>query len=123
MANASDPDAAGRAAAVAQVRREFADGLAARLEAMRAALDQLARGYDQEVAESLYRRAHSLKGTAASFGADDLAAHAAPLADLGAGWTHARAVTPDAVASASELLERLGAAAAQYRSAHPSEDT
>jgi len=120
MADASDPN---RAAAFAQVRREFADGLAARLDAMRAALDQLARGYDQEAAESLYRRAHSLKGTAASFGADDLAAHAAPLADLGAGWTHARAVTPHAVASAGELLERLGAAAAQYRSALPSEDT
>ncbi len=57
---------------LAEVYREFRDGLAGRVETMRSALERLAGGYDAGAADTFYRTAHTLKGTAASFEADEL---------------------------------------------------
>ena len=100
---------------VAIVRREFSAGLDARLDRMRSALAVVAHGYEAAMAETFYHAAHSLKGTAASFGADELVDHAAFLADLGRRWLHIQAVTPEELSSASGELDGLGLAVEQYR--------
>ena len=56
----------------AEVRAEFVGGLGRRVETMHQALAELEAGFRADAAEVLYRAAHSLTGTAASFGADDL---------------------------------------------------
>jgi len=56
----------------AEVRAEFVTGLARRVETMQGALAGLESRFHVEQAETLYRTAHSLSGTAASFGAEDL---------------------------------------------------
>lgn len=100
---------------VAEVRREFSAGLGARLDRMRSALDAVAKGFDPAMAESFYHAAHSLNGTAASFGAHELVDHAAHLAELGRRWFHTQAVTPEQLSTASGELERLRLAVEQYR--------
>lgn len=100
---------------VAAVRREFAAGLGERLDAMRQALTVLAGGYDQSMGEVFYLKAHALKGTAASFGAEEVAGHAARLADLGRRWMERRQVGPGESGEAWADLDRLGAAVARYQ--------
>ncbi len=100
---------------VAQIRREFSAGLGARLEVMRSALDAVAEEFDPAMAESFYHAAHSLEGTAASFGAHELVDHAVFLAELGRRWLRVRAVRAEESLSASGELERLGLAIEQYR--------
>ena len=102
---------------MAQVRREFSAGLGARLDLMRSALDAVAdgEGFDPAMAESFYHAAHSLEGTAASFGAHELVDHAVFLAELGRRWVRVRTVTVEESSSASGELERLGLAVEQYR--------
>lgn len=100
---------------MAQVRREFSAGLGARLDLMRSALDTVAEGFDPAMAESFYHAAHSLNGTAASFGAHELVDHAAFLAELGRRWLRVGAVTAEQLSSASGELERLRLAVEQYR--------
>src|SRR5881397_2300104 len=74
----------------AEVRAEFVAGLGRRIETMRTALAQLERGFRAEDAEALYRAAHSLTGTAASFGADGLAHVTGDLRiSRACGWTDA----------------------------------
>ena len=101
--------------AFAEVRLEFATGLSERVRTMRQALAVLAQGYDQAMGELFYLRAHALKGTAASFGAPELAGHAALLADLGRRWTERRQVAPEESARAGAELERLGSAVERYQ--------
>ncbi len=115
MAKVPAQDPTGEQDTVAQIRREFCAGLPARVERMRSALDAFAEGFDPAMAESFYHAAHSLEGTAASFGAHELVDHAAFLAKLGRRWLHTRAVTPEELSSASGELERLGLAVEQYR--------
>ncbi len=100
---------------VAEVRREFCEGLPARLEGLRVALAALTQGYEQAMAETFYRKAHSLKGTAPSFDAHELAGHAAFLADLGRRWLKVKELTPEQVSDASDELERLTSAVQRYR--------
>ena len=100
---------------VAEVRREFSAGLGARLDLMRSALDAVAEGFDPAMAESLYHAAHSLEGTAASFGAHELVDHAAFLAELGRRWLHSRVATPEQLSAASGELDRLRLAVEEYR--------
>lgn len=100
---------------VAQVRREFSAGLGARLDLMRSALDAVAEAFDPVMAETFYHAAHSLRGTAASFGAHELVHHAAFLAELGHRWLRGGAVRVAERLSASGELERLGLAVEQYR--------
>ena len=45
---------------LAQIGREFREGLPKRLDRIRSALEILARGYDAAAAEDFYRAAHSL---------------------------------------------------------------
>ncbi|UCC48042.1 MAG: Hpt domain-containing protein [Gemmatimonadota bacterium] len=92
-----------------EIRREFRAGLPDRLEKMRSALEELARGYDQRAAEGFYRAAHSLKGAAPSFGAHELVEPAATLAELGLRWYEGGAVAAGEVAAALQVLERLKA--------------
>src|SRR2546430_17209399 len=79
----------------AEVRTEFVAGLGRRIETMRTALAQLEQGFRAEDAEALYRAAHSLTGTAASFGADGLAHVTGDLEDLARGWLDRRTTLPE----------------------------
>ena len=115
MADVPAQDTTGEPAPVAQIRREFSDGLPARVERMRSALDAVAHGYDAAMAETFYYAAHSLNGTAASFGAHELVDPAAFLAELGRRWLRVGAVTAEQLSSASGELERLRMAVEQYR--------
>lgn len=115
MADVPAQDPTGEHDPVAPIRREFSAGLPARVERMRTALDEVAHGYDAAMAETLYYAAHSLKGTAASFGAHELVDHAAFLAELGRRWLRVRAVRAEQLSSALGELERLRLAVEQYR--------
>lgn len=101
--------------ALAQVRREFVGGLGARLVSIRVALDRLAREFAPRHAEAFYLPVHSLKGTAAAFGATELVPHATRLADLGRVWRESGAAPPATdVASARRELELLETAVQRY---------
>ncbi len=100
---------------MAQIRREFCAGLPARVERLRSALDAVAEGFDPALAEGFYHAAHSLEGTAASFGAHELVDHAVFLAELGRRWVRVGTVMVEESLSASGELERLGLAVEQYR--------
>ena len=92
---------------LAEIHREFRDGLPERLEQMRVALETLANGYDAGASEEFYRVAHSLKGAAPSFDAHVLVGPAAALADIGQRWYEGRATDRAELATAFEDLERL----------------
>jgi HPt (histidine-containing phosphotransfer) domain-containing protein len=92
---------------LAEIYREFRDGLPARLETIRVSLEALAEGYDSEAAESFYRTAHSLKGTAPAFGAHGLVAPATALADAGRRWFEQRELDAAEASAAFEELEQL----------------
>lgn len=78
------------AEALAELRREFFAGLPARLAQLREALDELERGASADAAAKLRLAAHSLLGTAATFGVAELTPHAEHLESLGKRWqTHA----------------------------------
>src|SRR5881296_4192617 len=99
----------------AEVRAEFVAGLGRRIETMRTALAQLERGFRAEDAEALYRAAHSLTGTAASFGADGLAHVTSDLEDLARGWLDRRTALPEEWRAAAAALKELEATAREYR--------
>ncbi len=99
----------------AEVRAEFVAGLGRRIETMRTALAQLERGFRAEDAEALYRAAHSLTGTAASFGADGLAHVTGDLEDLARGWLDRRTALPEEWRAAAAALKELEATAREYR--------
>jgi HPt (histidine-containing phosphotransfer) domain-containing protein len=99
---------------VAEIRREFCDGLPLRVETMRFALEQLAGGYDADAAEAFYRAAHTLKGTAASFEAEELVGPAAALSDIGMRWFEGGGLDPSEMPAALEELERLREAVRSY---------
>ena len=71
---------------LAEVRAEFAAGLGRRIETIRTALGRLEGDFPIDEAEVLYRTAHSLSGTAASFGAQGLVQPASDLESLARGW-------------------------------------
>jgi len=100
---------------LAEVHREFRAGLADRVETLRSALARLAGGYDRAAADAFYRTAHTLKGTAASFEADELVEPAAALTDLGLRWFEGGALDPPEVDAALRQLERLVEAIKSYR--------
>lgn len=99
---------------LAEVYREFRDGLADRVEALRSALERLAGGHDAGAADSFYRTAHTLKGTAASFEADELVGPAKALADVGLRWLEEAELDPLEVEAAVLELERLEEAVRRY---------
>ena len=71
-------------------------------------------GYDAGAAESFYRTAHTLKGTAASFEADELVEPATALAEVGLRWFEGGSLDPLDVDAASRNLERLVEAVQLY---------
>ncbi len=99
---------------LAEVYREFRDGLAARVGTIRSALERLAAGYDAGAADAFYRTAHTLKGTAASFEADELVDPAKNLADLGLRWFEEGELDLVEVKGAFGHLEELEAAVRRY---------
>jgi HPt (histidine-containing phosphotransfer) domain-containing protein len=99
---------------LAEIFREFREGLPDRLDTMRAALATLADGGEPAAVELFYRTAHSLKGTAPSFDADELVEPAASLADIGLSWYEGAAPSADEIAAAQTVLEQLSEAVQSY---------
>lgn len=101
--------------ALAEVHREFRDGLPGRLDSLRRALDRLREGREPAAVESLFRTAHSLKGTAPSFGAHELAAPAAELTELARAWREGEGPRDfTELKRARALLSRLREAAERF---------
>lgn len=105
---------------LAEVRAEFAAGLSRRIATMRALLGRLEGGFRTEDAEALYRAAHSLTGTAGSFGAEGLAHVAGDLENLARGWLARGAALPEECRAAAAAIAELDAAAREYRATAPS---
>src|SRR2546422_245100 len=102
LAKATPPDR------FAELRAESVAGLGRRIETRRTVLAQLEQGFSAEDAEALSRAAHSLTGTAASFGADGLAHVTGDLEDLARGWLDRRTTLPErSEEHTSELQSRL----------------
>ena len=99
---------------LAEIRLEFCDGLPERLTIMRAALGSLEDRFDPEQVEIFYRAAHSLKGTAPSFGAHVLVESATALAEVGRGWYEGGSVDDGELETALEDLDRLASAIQKY---------
>jgi signal transduction histidine kinase/DNA-binding response OmpR family regulator/HPt (histidine-containing phosphotransfer) domain-containing protein len=102
---------------LAAVRAEFAAGLGQRIQTMRTALERLDQAFDSASTEVLYRAAHSLTGTAASFGAQSLAHVAADLEDLARGWLRKGEAPSEERRVAAAAVAELDAAAREYRAA------
>lgn len=99
---------------LAEVYREFREGLPERLAQLREALDVLADGYEPKATEVFYRTAHSLKGAAPSFGAEQLVDPAAALAETGRRWHEGGFVDGEELRAAIEELGRLDDAVGLY---------
>ena len=100
---------------LAAIRLEFSQRLPARLETMRSSLMELSRGYDPDAAEAFFRAAHSLKGTAPSFGASEIADGATVLDEAGRMWIATGSASSDEVTAAHERLDLLREAVARFR--------
>jgi HPt (histidine-containing phosphotransfer) domain-containing protein len=109
------PTPAAREAALRGLRREFVDGLPDRLTGLRTALGACADGLEATSVETLYHRAHALKGTAAAYGAHELVEPAARLARLGRSWLERHAMAAGEHAAAVAALDELEAAVQAYR--------
>lgn len=101
---------------LAEIFREFREGLPERVGQLRESLEVLAERYDDKAAELFYRTAHTLKGTAPSFSAHELVEPAALLAEMGKRWCEEGAVNPVELSSARDDLEALSAAVERYAS-------
>jgi len=100
--------------AVAEVRREFEEGLPGRLEILASALDSLTQKFDSGTAETFFFNAHSLKGTAGAFGADDLVGPARQLSGISRGWLKRGEASVQELTEAREELDRLREAVTVY---------
>ena len=104
---------------LAEVRAEFAAGLNTRIDAMRGALERLRTDFSTQDAERLYRAAHSLTGTAGSFGAEALGHVAGDLESLARGWLARGGSLPEEWRVAAAAMRELDAAAREYRTTAP----
>jgi hypothetical protein len=111
----TDPTRSAREDALRALHREFAAGLTERMATLRAAVTECTAGFALAAAETLYYRAHALKGTAAAYGAHELVEPAARLAGIGRGWLERRGTADGEPATAVAALHALEAAAAIYR--------
>ncbi|HYT04489.1 MAG TPA: ATP-binding protein [Gemmatimonadales bacterium] len=105
---------------LAEVRAEFAAGLGRRIDTMRAAIAGLEGGFHAADADALYRAAHALTGTAASFGAEGLAHVANDLESLARGWLERGQTVPEEWRVAAAAIAELDMAAREYRATVPS---
>ena len=101
--------------ALTALRREFADGLPARLEALRAALNRLKEVVTPERLRAFHLPAHALAGTAGSYEAHELVPHVARLSTVARHWIDAGAATGNELDEASRELDALDAATARFR--------
>lgn len=100
---------------LAEAHREFREGLWARMDRLRACLEGISRGSGGEIVEIFFRTAHSLKGTAPSFGAYDLTDPAAELTEMGRRWsTQGTGPSEGELARARVVLARLKDAARRF---------
>lgn len=99
------------AAVLAELRREFAAGLPARIAVMNEAVEELARHQPGDAAQRLRLGAHSLCGTAATFGATELTLHAERLEALGKAWQDGGDAPDRELADARHLLAQLAESA------------
>jgi signal transduction histidine kinase/DNA-binding response OmpR family regulator/HPt (histidine-containing phosphotransfer) domain-containing protein len=104
---------------LAEVRAEFAAGLGRRIDTMRAALERLRADWHAPEAETLYRAAHSLTGTAGSFGAEALVHAAADLEALARGWLARGGSVPEEWRVAAAAITELDGAVREYRATAP----
>lgn len=100
---------------LAEIRAEFAAGLGQRIATMRAALEALQGDFRVPDAEVLYRAAHSLTGTAGSFGAHGLAQVAGDLESLARGWLGRGQAAAEERRVALAAVGELEAAAREYQ--------
>jgi len=100
---------------LAEVRAEFAAGLGQRIATMRAALTALESGFRVPEGEVLYRAAHSLTGTAGSFGAQGLAQVAGDIEALARGWLARGNAADEERRVALAAVGELDAAAREYQ--------
>src|SRR2546427_1260853 len=100
---------------LSEVRAEFAAGLGQRIQTMRAVLGRLEHGFQREDAEALYRAAHSLTGTAGSFGADGLAHVAGDVEGLARNWLERGDSLAEEWRVAAAAIVELDLAAREYR--------
>ena len=97
------------------LEREFAAGLSERTATLRAALAACTNGFAAGEVETVYYRAHSLKGTAAVYEAHEMVEPAARLEGIGRAWQERRAIAAGEHAAALAALRDLEAAVADYR--------
>jgi len=100
---------------LSEVRAEFAAGLAQRITTMRTALTGLQSEFRVADAETLFRAAHSLTGTAGSFGAQGLAQVAGDVETLARGWLARGSAAAEERRVALAALGELDAAAREYQ--------
>ena len=100
--------------AVAEVRKEFDSGLSERLNTLTSALDTLQQAFESGAAETFFFSAHSLKGTAGAFGADDLVPPARELSDRARRWLKQGQTSAQELTEAREELELLREAVSGY---------
>ncbi len=102
--------------ALAEVRREFREGLPERLILIESALGVLDGGFDLAAAELVHQQSHSLKGTAGAFGADGLAGPAREISAIAGRWVDRREATVEQLSDVRRELHRLGQAVNHYLS-------
>ena len=83
-----------------ELTNEFVAGLSARAAVMREAIDEIAHRSSTDAAQRLRLTAHTLAGTAGSFGATELVPHALRLESLGVEWQQ-----HDGVATKASLID------------------
>lgn len=104
---------------MAQLRREFQASLPGRLATMEGALEALGSGYVSDAAAEFHRSAHSLKGTAAAYEAEELIEPATKLTELGMHLLETGAVTQTDRTAAAKLLGELQRAVDRYPTRMP----
>ena len=98
---------------LARLRQEFVAGLVSRIGRIEAALEEIDGGAEGAF-DRLYIEAHSLKGTAATFQADDLVAPATALSARARRWRDSGTATGEEMVEARAELDALRLAAQRY---------
>jgi len=102
--------------ALAEVQREFQQGLTDRLTLMESAFAKLEEGFDTDAAEKIFRQSHSLKGTAGAFGADILVGPAREISAIARRWVDRTSTTESELSDVRGQLVQLRRAVIHYQS-------
>ena len=101
-------------AVVEQIRRGFAASLPLRGQKIELALERMKHDPDKSVFEHFYIEAHGLKGSSATFEADDVHPPAKALADRGYRWREAGHAPMGEIADAELEMRQLAVAIKEY---------